>query len=419
MSSTRYSMCDRRSRGNAVQDVWVGIDAGKTHHHAVAIDHEGRTLLSRRVVNGQPELTDLVDDVVALAAGGHITWAVDLNSGGAALLIALLRVRDQTLLYIPGRIVHHAAAGYRGDGKTDAKDAAIIADQARMRRDLLPMRADDEISVELALLTSHRTDLMRDRTRTINRLRALLSTYFPALERALDLSNVKGALLLLTGFQTPEGIRSLGAPELEAWLRHHKAYNATELARLATEAALSQVVRVAGQRVAAAVVQTLAHSVLDLNRRLAELDKQIEQTFRRHRSATVIESMPGMGPLLGAEFLAATGGDVTTFGTADRLAAVAGLAPAPRDSGRISGNLRRPRRYDRRLLRVAYLSAQLSVRSCPASKVFYDRKRAEGKRHTQAVLALARRRSNVLWAMLRDGTTYDDRSGAPPHAEAA
>jgi transposase len=139
---------------------------------------------------------------------------------------------------------------------------------------------------------------------------------------------------------------------------------------------------------------------------------QIEQTFRRHHSSTVIESMPCMGPRLGAEFLAATGGDVTSFGTADRLAAVAGLAPAPKDSGRVSGNLRRPRRYDRLLLRVAYLSAQLSIRSCPASKTFYDRKRAEGKRHTQAILALARRRSNVLWAMLRDGTIYDDRSGA-------
>lgn len=145
---------------------------------------------------------------MALADGGHIIWAVDLNSGGAALPIALLRESQQPLLYIPGRIVHHAAAGYRGDGKTDAKDAAIIADQARIRRDLLPMRVDDEISVELALLTSHRTDLMRDRTRTINRLRARLSSYFTSLERALDLSNAKGALILLTGHQTPECIRS-------------------------------------------------------------------------------------------------------------------------------------------------------------------------------------------------------------------
>lgn len=97
---------------------------------------------------------------------------------------------------------------------------------------------------------------------------------------------------------------------------------------------------------------------------------------------------------------------MSTFDSVDRLAGVAGLAPVPRDSGRISGNLQRPRRYNRRLLRVCYLSALSSIRSDPASRTYYNRKRAEGKRHSQAVLALARRRLNVLWAMLRDHTTY-------------
>ena len=73
--------------------------------------------------------------------------------------------------------------------------------------------------------------------------------------------------------------------------------------------------------------------------------------------------LPGFGVTLGAEFLAATGGDISAFDSVDRLAAVAGLAPVPRDSGRISGNLKRPRRYDRRLLRACYLSAQASTRS--------------------------------------------------------
>ncbi|WP_460572439.1 transposase, partial [Flaviaesturariibacter terrae] len=91
-------------------------------------------------------------------------------------------------------------------------------------------------------------------------------------------------------------------------------------------------------------------------------------------------------------------------------AGVAGLAPVPRDSGRISGNHHRPRRYDRRLLRVCYLAAMSSLRSSTASRTYYDRKRAEGKTHTQSVLSLARRRLNVLWAMLRDGTMY----GPPP-----
>ncbi len=394
------------TEGERVKQLWAGIDAGKAHHHCVVIDSDGTQLLSRRVANDEADLTRLVDNILDLADGGAVTWAVDLNSGGAGLLIALLAERDQKLLYLPGRIVYHAAAGYRGDSKTDAKDAAIIADQARMRRDLHPMRVDDEISVELKILTSRRTDLMRDRTRAINRLRALLTGYFPALERALDVRNSVGGLTLLTTYQTPDGLRKLGRTKLEAWLRKKKAYNASRLADTAIEAANVQLVRVAGQDVAASTVGRLAHQILNLNTELRELDSAIEERFRRHRHAEVIESMPGFGPLLGAELLAATGGDVAAFGTADRLAGISGLAPVPRDSGRVSGNLRRPRRYDRRLLRAFYLSAQLSIQHSAQSQLFYDRKRAEGKRHTQAILALARRRLNVLWAMLRDDAVY-------------
>jgi hypothetical protein len=110
--------------------------------------------------------------------------------------------------------------------------------------------------------------------------------------------------------------------------------------------------------------------------------------------------------LIAIGVLGATGGDLAVFQTADRFAGVAGLAPAARDSGRITGNHHRPRRYDRRLLRVFYLSGLSALKSCPASRTYYDRKRTEGKTHIQAMLSLARRRLNVLWAMLRDGTTY-------------
>jgi transposase len=130
----------------------------------------------------------------------------------------------------------------------------------------------------------------------------------------------------------------------------------------------------------------------------------------------VITSMPGIGVLLGAEFLAATGGDMDAFGSADRLASLAGVAPVPRDSGRVSGNLHRPHRYHRGLQRVFYTSALISIRCNAESRRFYDRKRREGKRHIQAVLTLARRRVNVLWALLREGRCYQP---ATPAAQAA
>lgn len=389
-----------------VARIWAGIDIGKTHHHCVVLDTEGRRLLSRKVLNDEPELLALLADVLALDE--DVVWAVDVADGMAALWVNILLGHGQQLLYIPGLAVNRAAAGYRGGGKTDAKDATVIADQARMRRDLTVLRPDDEHAVELRILTGRRADLNADRTRRINRLRGQLTSIFPALERVLDLGNI-GPLALLTGYQTPAALRRAGRSRLTAWLRNRKVRGAEALAAAAVEAAERQHTTVPGEKIAAQVINTLAKEVMGLNEQIAEIDKLIAARFRDHELAEVIASMPGIGPLLGAEFLAATAGDMSRFGSADRLASLAGVAPVPRDSGQISGNLHRPRRYHRGLQRVFYTSALISIRSCEESRRFYARKRAEGKRHTQAVLALARRRVNVLWALIRDGRCYQGR----------
>ncbi|MFJ6900606.1 IS110 family transposase [Streptomyces hokutonensis] len=384
--------------------IWAGIDAGKTHHHCVAIDETGRRLLSRRVANDEPELLELLADVMDLA--DEVTWGIDLADGGAALAIATLLNHGQPVQYISGRAIHRASESYRGEGKTDAKDAAVIADQVRIRRDLRPLRVSDDTVTDLKILTGRRMDLVSDRTRTVNRLRAQLTGVFPGLERTLDLTNI-GPLTLLTGYQTPAAIRRIGTKRLESWLRNRHVVRPDRLAETAVQAAERQHTTLPGEKLTAELVHTLAQEVLSLNRQVTELDKAIETRFRDHHAFDVITSMPGLGIILGAEFLASTGGDMKVFGTADRLAGFGGVAPVPRDSGKISGNLRRPRRYNRRLQRVFYISALFSIRHCDESRRFYDRKRSEGKRHTQAVLALARRRVNVLWALLRDGRCYE------------
>lgn len=388
-------------------ELWAGTDAGKAEHHCTVIDTSGKRRLSRRVANDENALLQLIADVLALSEGEPVTWAIDLNAGGAALMIALLTDNGQRVLYIPGRTVHHASGSYRGDGKTDAKDAFVIADQARMRRDLQSMHRGDDIAVDLRILTSRRLDLAADRTRAINRLRAQMLEYFPALERAFDYSTSKGSLVLLTGYQTPGALRRIGRNRLAVWLKNRKVRNFTLVAATAVEAAEAQHTAVPGEKLAAAVVAKLAREVMALDEEIAETDALIEGRFRDHPHAGVILSMPGIGPVLGAEFIAHTGGDMSIYGTSDRLAGVAGLAPVPKDSGRISGNMRRPRRYCRRLLRVFYMSSMVAARCCPTSKAFYERKKAEGKNHKQAIIALARRRLNVLWALIRDGRTFE------------
>ncbi len=235
------------------------------------------------------------------------------------------------------------------------------------------------------------------------------------MERELDLGNV-GPLVLLTGYQTPAAIRRAGVKRLATWLRNRKVPGADQLAATAVQAAENQHTAVPGEEITAQVVHSLARQVMALNEKIAETDQFIEGRFRRHRHAEVIAGMPGIGPVLGAEFIAATGGDTDAFDNADHLAGFAGAAPAARDSGKISGNLHRPKRYSRRLQRVFCTSALISIRCCDESRRCYDRKRAEGKRHVQAVMALARRRVNVLWALLRDGRCHNP---IPPVTQAA
>jgi transposase len=303
--------------------------------------------------------------------------------------------------------VHHASGAYRGEAKTDAKDAVIIADQARTRRDVSLMRQADEVTAELRLLSARREDLVHDRTRAVNRLRAILVHYFPSLEGAFNYATTRGPLVLLTQYATPSAIRRMGESRLASWLKGQGCWKSAAVAKVAVEAASEQSSVVIGEAAAARLVSRSAHDLLRIRDELAELEAEIDAALEGNTSADLLESVPGFGRRLAADFLAATGADLAAFETPDRLASFAGLAPVPRDSGRISGNHHRPRRYDRRLLNACFQAAFIAARTCPVSRSFYERKRQEGKSHKQALIALARRRINVIWAIIRDQTRYN------------
>jgi transposase len=104
---------------------WAGMDAGKEFHWAHVLDASGRELLSRKVENDEADIARLIDEALSLAE--EVLWAVDQPGGGATLLLALLWERDQGVLYVPGLTVDRARDAYRGESKTDARDARVIA----------------------------------------------------------------------------------------------------------------------------------------------------------------------------------------------------------------------------------------------------------------------------------------------------
>ena len=150
-------------------------------------------------------------------------------------------------------------------------DAYVIAETVRHRGDLSEVEVSTALVTELRLLVAHRSDLVADRVRMVNRLRDVLSGYFPSLERAFDYAHSRGALVLLTGYQTPDAIRGRGQARLAAWLVKRKVRSADQIATDAVAAAKTQHTIVPGQDVAASIVVDLATQILAIGARISDL----------------------------------------------------------------------------------------------------------------------------------------------------
>ncbi|WP_370327585.1 transposase [Euzebya sp.] len=149
------------------------------------------------------------------------------------------------------------------------------------------------------------------------------------------------------------------------------------------------------------VIADLAAEVDRTHTRCEALAAEIEEVFLAHPFGRLLITMPGVGSRSGARILAEIG-DGSRFITGSKLASYAGLAPVTKQSGISMRSEDKSRRGNHRLKNAMFLAAFASLRH-PDSKAFYDRKRAEGKRHNAALICLARRRCNVILAMLRTG----------------
>jgi transposase len=386
---------------------WIGIDVGKKFHWACVLDDDGEEVLSCRIEAAEEDLEAFCSRIASL--DGERKVAIDLLGGPATTLEVSLLTNGERVFYVSGLTVNRARDAYRGgEHKSDPRDARVIADQLRMRwKTLSEVKPRDGAVAEMRVLVAHRRDLVQDQNRRIARLRALLLEVFPGLEAALDLTK-EGPLITVTKVATPKTARRLGEARLARWLKARGVRKAEELAQKTAAAAKAQRRELPAAEAKAELVAEIASEVLKTKERLKVLGVRLEELVERSPEATVVRSLPGMGPVFAAEFVSEVG-DIDRFRSADQLAAAAGLTPVLRASGQVSFQ-RRSRRRNAVLKRVLYRSAFTAMVHHEASRAFYCRKRDEGKTHRQSLIALARRRVNVLWAMLRDGRLYEEQT---------
>jgi len=386
-------------------EVFVGVDMAKEHHYAQVVTTAGTEVFHRPVLNDQTAIGKLIVDA---SKHGRVALVIDMPSSPAQLLLAVAREHDVPVAYVTGLQMRRAAELYAGQAKTDPRDAWVLADFARRHADQLAwIEVTEDLLAKLRILNGRDVDLAEDANRASNRCRDALVSVSPALERVLGSQlSLGGVRDLLAACPTPTSLWRAGADAINQLVRARSPRVADRISTAVIKALEAQTVTLPGEDTWGEIIAGLVADLERIFEQRKQLRAQIEQVFLEHPLGQVLVTLCGFGPRTGARTLAEIG-DPTRFKDGGRLAAYAGLAPVDRRSGKSINNAAASRRGNHRLKNAMFLAAFVATQHDPNAKAYYQRKRAEGKGHNAAVICVARRRCDLIHAMLTTGQAYD------------
>ena len=386
-------------------EVFVGVDMAKAEHYAQAITVGGVEVFGRPVDNDQADIEAMLD-----TAGEHgsVAVVVDMTASGAQLLLTIAAERGVPVAYVTGLQMRRAADLYAGTAKTDPRDAWVLADFARRNADRLTwLEVTDELLVRLRVLNGRDVDLATDSNRVINRCRDALVAVSPALERAIGHRlGQPGVRDALRKWPTPSELGAAGRTKVRNVIKKRSPRLADKVTDGIFDALDAQTVTLPAEETWGEVIADLLADLERIQTRRAELGKTIEEVFLSHPLGVVLVTLCGFGPRTGARTLAEIG-DPQRFADGSALASYAGLAPTDWRSGRSINGAFQHRGGNHRLKNAMFIAAFVATQFDPNAKAYYQRKRAEGKRHNAAVICVARRRCDLILAMLKNQTPYD------------
>jgi transposase len=332
--------------------VVLGIDAHKRTHTVVAVDEAGRQL-GVRVTKSASTAAHL--DLVRWADqfGPGRRWAVEDCRHLPRRLEADLLAAGETITRVPPKLMAHCRDSARTYGKSDPIDALAVA-RAALREPGLPAARLDDPERELRLLTDHREDLVAERTRAICRLRWHLHELDPdwdpaprSLTRKHTIAAVASKLETMTGL----------------------------VARIAAD---------------------LAARIASLTTEVNALEKEIGALVRQ--LAPSLPALPGAAELTAAKIVAETAG-AGRFKSKDAYARHNGTAPLPVwSAGRKRHRLSRT--GNRQLNRAIHRIAITQIRCHPGAQAYLKRRMPAGDSKTEALRALKRRLSDIIYRQL-------------------
>lgn len=383
----------------------AGIDWAKDAHRVCVIDQDGRRLLERGFDAGEAGLGALCRALV-----GHEVVRVAIERPEGVVVDALLEAGLSVLAIHPNQ-VKAARPRFRMAGKSDGFDAYLLGELARTDADrfraLVP---DSDETRALGALTRAREDLVGERVRLANRLRAELERFWPGAAVIFAEIDSPIALAFLERYPAPADAGGLGERRLGGFLARQAYSGRRSPAELLERLRAAPAGRVGELEVEArrAIVLGLVRALGPLVDEIRLLTSQIAGALGAHPDGEVFRSLfrDPKSVVTAASLLAEIGDERGRYLSAGALAAQAGVCPVAIESGRLRAAGFRWA-CDKRLRAGLCVLADASRHHNPWAADIYARARARGKDHPHAIRILARAWVLVIWRLWQERTPYD------------
>jgi transposase len=386
---------------------FTGIDWAAETHAVCVMDAGGKIVAGFTIEHSADGIATLVRRLARHGAPGGLPVAIERPNG--RLVDLLLEAGHPVVPVKPNAIKTWRDGEVLSGAKSDAGDAAVIAEYLRLRARKLKAAApySDETKA-LRTVVRTRGDLVEMRVAATNQLSALLDAHWPGAKAIFADVESPVSLEFLTRYPTPAAAGHLGEKRMAAFCVKHgysgRRTPAQLLARLrrapagATGEALTEALRDA---VLAAVSVLTA-----LNASVKNLDRSVAAHLGEHPDGAIFTSLPRSGQVNAAQVLAEWGDARQACEHPDAVAALAGVTPVTKESGKHRAVHFRWA-CNKRFRAAITTFADNSRHASPwAAKVYTDA-RASGKDHPHAIRILARAWIRVIWRCWLDGTPYD------------
>lgn len=395
-------------------EIQVSIDVG-CHRHQVAIGLAGGELLEEfELTHGQAGFARFFARVGGYRCryGGAVSVAMEGYNGWARPLDSLVQRRQGYRLFNLNNlklarfkeIFPAAAKSDRLDARKGLELFQLQAHLPAAKGVLQEVVAAPLENEELKRLSRRRRALVREKSRVLCRLQADLQAVCPELLGLTGGAENRWFLQFLTQRddltqlarlrrQTVHAIRGVG-PKYAALIRAWQSQ-----ARFSHDVAW----------VGPMIIED-ARRVLELKGQVRALEERCAVLNERSELARLTGSVPGFGLVCAAE-LAGEIGNIERFAGEASLALYLGMATLDHSSGVQHGS-KRPKHVNTHAKAAMMVAVDRHRKQVPESQRYYDKKRAQGKTHNQAIRALGRHLCRVLFHMYQQGRPYQVREPA-------